>query len=468
MNEVINISISGIAFILDIEAYKILDKYIKNLEKSYKSNPDGKEIIADIEARIVELILSHQTANEVVSTDTINHIVSQLGMPEDMPFEESGDRSVSFDSSGKSFPRRLYREKDSAKLGGVCSGLGRYFDTDPVIFRIGIFTPLFLLIIFSAIGIFHDFTGVLGSVFGAFILLYIVLWISTPIAITPRQKLEMQGKKITASEIERVMSEEAYSISSDPRSASVFAKLFTIIGHILLFSIKLIAIIIGFSFAVAAIAIIVSMVAIILGKDIGVAINDISINDPGFILNGISGVSAKGFVMMALGVIVIPIIIFTLFIFRFVFNLKTNSTILWVLSGAWILLTVYTLIITLDNLDKIKENVRYMENNYSYYNEIASDNNIDRYDDSIEKIELLVIGGNTIIKDDIVINSENFKKFGTLEVIDEKYTGTILTSQGDTIVKNNVIINMEKTIPTIRKMTFGNDYVLNTVSAGDM
>ena len=34
-------------------------------------------------------------------------------------------------------PRRLYRAREGRVIGGVCQGLGRYFDVDPIIFRIG-------------------------------------------------------------------------------------------------------------------------------------------------------------------------------------------------------------------------------------------------------------------------------------------------------------------------------------------
>jgi phage shock protein PspC (stress-responsive transcriptional regulator) len=34
-------------------------------------------------------------------------------------------------------PRRLYRASDGRVIGGVCAGLGRYFNVDPIIFRIG-------------------------------------------------------------------------------------------------------------------------------------------------------------------------------------------------------------------------------------------------------------------------------------------------------------------------------------------
>jgi len=36
--------------------------------------------------------------------------------------------------------KRLYRSKDEVKIAGICSGMGDYFEKDPVIFRL-----LFLL-----------------------------------------------------------------------------------------------------------------------------------------------------------------------------------------------------------------------------------------------------------------------------------------------------------------------------------
>jgi len=57
--------------------------------------------------------------------------------------------------------KRLYRSKEEKKIGGVCGGLGRYFDKDPVFFRI----------IFAMITLFPPGCG---------ILLYLVMWFIVP------------------------------------------------------------------------------------------------------------------------------------------------------------------------------------------------------------------------------------------------------------------------------------------------
>ena len=61
--------------------------------------------------------------------------------------------------------KRLFRSKKNSVIGGVCGGLGNYFDTDPIIFR-----ALFVITFFAV---------------GSGILVYIVLWIITPLESVP-------------------------------------------------------------------------------------------------------------------------------------------------------------------------------------------------------------------------------------------------------------------------------------------
>lgn len=61
--------------------------------------------------------------------------------------------------------KRLYRLREDRILAGVCSGLGDYFNIDPVIFRLG-----FVLI-------------TLG--WGSGILLYLIMWLIIP--LKPRE-----------------------------------------------------------------------------------------------------------------------------------------------------------------------------------------------------------------------------------------------------------------------------------------
>ena len=119
MKEVKKCSISGVAFTMDTDAYQELEAYLESLKKTYKETPDGAEIVADIEARIAELILSAQDSTRVVEKPLILNIIRQMGTAEDISEEEPG-RSP----EEPRIPRRLYRDTENAKLGGVCAGIG--------------------------------------------------------------------------------------------------------------------------------------------------------------------------------------------------------------------------------------------------------------------------------------------------------------------------------------------------------
>ena len=56
--------------------------------------------------------------------------------------------------------QRLHRNKQDGKIAGICSGIGDYFDIDPVIVRL-----LFLLALFL----------------GGGLIVYIIAWIIVPI-----------------------------------------------------------------------------------------------------------------------------------------------------------------------------------------------------------------------------------------------------------------------------------------------
>ncbi len=81
--------------------------------------------------------------------------------------------------------RRMFRDPDDKKIGGICGGLGNYFGIDPVWFRIGFLVSFF--------------------VYGSGFLLYLVLWIAIPKARTAAEKLQMKGEPVDINNIERVV-----------------------------------------------------------------------------------------------------------------------------------------------------------------------------------------------------------------------------------------------------------------------
>lgn len=345
MKEVVKVSIAGLAFDLESAAYIELDRYLSRLEKGYEGNPDGVEIIADIEARIVELILSQQGADMVVGEALIRSVTGQLGVADDL-----GDTTGNADkyvpaANEERFPKRLYRNPEGAKIGGVCSGLGAYFGVDLVWIRVGFFAPLLLCIIFSVTPL-GGLTPFMGALFGAFVLLYFLLWIAIPLAKTPRQLLEMRGERVTASSIETTAQD--YPREKIYRSASAADSAMSALGRILLFCIKAFLLLVGIGFGAAAIAIIVAMFSLPWFTD-------------GWVLDmvlpygWVSGLTIGGFATLVLAAVLIPMVMIVYGIVCLVFSCRVNRAVMWVLGIGWLVLVVFLGVTGVRNVEVLRD-----------------------------------------------------------------------------------------------------------------
>ena len=56
MNKTVNINLANTFFHIDEEAYAKLNRYLEAIKKSFAGTSGSDEIIADIEARIAELL----------------------------------------------------------------------------------------------------------------------------------------------------------------------------------------------------------------------------------------------------------------------------------------------------------------------------------------------------------------------------------------------------------------------------
>lgn len=186
MKKTININLNGINFILDEDAFKDLDNYLGDIRKHFKGKNGGDEIISDIEARLAELLKEKLNGEkEVINIEDISSIKKQFGSPSD--FEESSDEDTVYTARPQSRRKRLYRDPFNRIIGGVCSGLGAYFHTDPTWVRI-----LFVAAIFV----------------GVSPVIYLILWVIMPAAHSVNERLEMKGEPLNFSNIEKTIKEE--------------------------------------------------------------------------------------------------------------------------------------------------------------------------------------------------------------------------------------------------------------------
>lgn len=203
MKPTVRVSIGGLAFNLEEDAFHVLDSYLKALRRHFSGNPEADEIIADIESRLSELLQMRVNGSDgVVSITDAQEITKIMGNPKDfdetvsgeteegMPKNEPYHDTESRDDSYNFFKKKLYRDENNKLIAGVCSGFGHYFKIDPTAIRILLAGIVFL------------FSFLSFKVVGTIILAYIVLWVVMPVARTFNQKLSMTGADPSIENIE--------------------------------------------------------------------------------------------------------------------------------------------------------------------------------------------------------------------------------------------------------------------------
>lgn len=327
MNEIKKCSISGIAFILETEAYNRINDYIHSLKRAYKDNPDSSEIIADIEARIAELILSAQrNPDQVVCLPLIENIIKQLGSAEDISDSEQSDSEP---TTKTRIARRLYRDLENSKLGGVCAGIGKYFNIDPVWVRLAIFAPLIFVPI-SGISHYVYWLNNFGqNLFGVLLVVYLILWFVIPEAKSARQKLEMEGEAITAKSI----ADKQQVVTDEQRAKSNLASFVAGLGKLAMICLKAFVVLMLFSLVMASVGLIIALFASLTG--LGASL--IHAGNLGTLADAISTFGV-GLPILAIAIVLVPIVTI---IYLLTVLLIGRRPKLWVLISAlviWILL----------------------------------------------------------------------------------------------------------------------------------
>ncbi|WP_191859073.1 PspC domain-containing protein [Hanstruepera ponticola] len=196
MNKTVNINLAGIFFHIDEDAYAKLQRYLEAIRRSFTDSQGRSEIISDIEARIAELFserIKHD--KQVIGNKEVDEVITIMGQPEDYIvddeiFEDEPKRSYQR-PSGPS--KKLFRDTENSYIGGVSAGLGHYFGIDALWIRLA-----WILLIFGA---------------GTGVLLYILLWILLPEAVTTADKLMMRGEPVNISNIEKKIKDGFDSVS---------------------------------------------------------------------------------------------------------------------------------------------------------------------------------------------------------------------------------------------------------------
>ena len=314
MNKTININLAGIIFHLDEVAYEKFKTYLSNVKTALGKEESGEEIIADIEARIAEIfhLRMKENGRQVVGLPDVEFIIETLGQPEAFVDEIEGEGPQ---KSAKE-TRRFFRNQDEKVMGGVCSGIGAYFDIDPVWIRV-----LFLILLF--------FTGI------GFIT-YVILWAAIPEAKTTAQKLQMRGEAVNLNNIEKLFTKvEDYTSSEKIKSGVNSFVSFVVngIGSVFSFVFKFIGVLLAIFGALIAFVLIITLLGIFGSTWNFEGFNFLSFNGYIYGLDGAQAIFGGGWRLLALRAgtlltLLLPLFALVVFLAKIFGRELTNSKLL--------------------------------------------------------------------------------------------------------------------------------------------
>ncbi len=406
MNKTIIINISGTIFHIEEEAYEKLKVYMTEVKSYFAKSEDNFEIISDIENRIAELFLEIIKAEEkeVIVTKDVEKVIRTMGQPEQFENELS-EEDVSVEEPKLIIKKRLYRNPDDKIAGGVCSGIAAYLNIDPIWVRL-----LLIISIFT---------------FGTGILLYIILWMIMPEAITRTEKLAMRGESPTLESIRRSVEQEINGMRRNfddhhkNRSSALRVLINNLTGairRIIRFGIKVIVKAIGALIFGIALAFIIAL-SILISTLLGITNFDISSDIPLFLLRE----ENQELMLITTYIVgIIPLLVILLVGIRILFNTNLFNKISGLsMLGVWLLSLFVTIYYAVDTLQNFKEEGTLQET------KILTKSSVDKFyliSDEDDSMIIDTIKTNELkIKNRVIIKSKNkISGFDNIDIRIEK------------------------------------------------
>ncbi len=215
-----------------------------------------------------------------------------------------------------------------------CSGFAKFLDVSVAWVRLVFLAPLLFIVLVTPFHM-HWFREFCEGWTWVFFVTYIVLWIALPMARTPRQKLEARGEKITPASIRQTM-QGAATTPAGKKAASVAAELVTVLGRVVLFFVKFVMAIIGFSIMFAAAAILMGMLAVLFHPATMVVANDISIIS---LFDGMR--TPVLFVLLTLFGVMMPLFVIGMAMLSFTFSWRLGRMFYGLTLGSWALAIIF-------------------------------------------------------------------------------------------------------------------------------
>ena len=329
MEKTIIINIGNTIIHIEESAYELLKAYLNEVKQHFANHADDLEIVTDIENRIAELLTEQleEQKKQVVDAANVNSVIAQMGSVKDFDSVEENEEEplINTNYQHQYTEKKLYRDMDDRVVAGVCSGIAHYINTEPRWIRLAFFLITFL-----------------G---GAGILVYGILWVIMPKALSRIEKMEMKGEPANLQGFQRNLDEELQAVKErlsevNRQAQPLFARFGIFVGEFFEWLGRFISGTGKIIFKVIAGVIIIFGILFLLTLIIGAAAFqgfwDASIYEyfPFSIIND----SSRGVILFSAFIVMfIPILALVLFSIRVAFNKQAiNKTLSFALLIIWL------------------------------------------------------------------------------------------------------------------------------------
>ena len=252
--------------------------------------------------------------------------------------------------------KKLFRDPDDKVLGGVCGGIAAYFGVDATIVRL-----VFVVAIFFG---------------GVSIIVYPILWIITPLAVTLTDKMQMKGEPVTLSNIESSIKKN-FRVSEEGEESTmlkavlfpfrllgaIFSNLGRAIGPLLIFLGEAARVLAGLLLAFIGGTLLIALISVagvLLGttnNSYEFAVNDIELNIPWEVLE--NSVPTAGIIFLLIALIIPALLIVLSGISIAIKRWVINAPVGWSALGVWFVALIGASVTLLPIANDFQTEARY-------------------------------------------------------------------------------------------------------------
>lgn len=209
MKKTLTVNLNGIVFHIDEDAYQLLDSYLTNLRIHFSREEGSDEIMSDFEARISELLNERiRLGFNVITIEHVEEVIQRMGKPEELFAGEEKNAGSEFSATTEptagASDRKFRKRLMRDPDDKMLGGVASGLAA-----YFGIDTTLLRLVMILLL---------IVSMTVPITIIYIVLWLVLPLARTATDRLMMRGEPVNLENIGRTVTDGFEKVSDDMRA----------------------------------------------------------------------------------------------------------------------------------------------------------------------------------------------------------------------------------------------------------